>query len=158
MNKIYADGSPKGRVAIVIPGNSPGSESSVIGIDSNVTNNEAEYLAVLEALKYIARYVEEGDLMNWKVYSDSKLIINQSANVWKCKADNLIPYLQQVWYYIDNLPVKIYFEWIGRENNPAGILLEDVLSYERQVNREIKEEKETGRVRPYAREILKGVK
>ena len=152
---IYVDGSPKGRVAIVIPGNSPAIETSVIGIKSNVTNNEAEYLAALESLKFIDTYVHStNDTTPWTICSDSKLVVMQSNNIWKCRAENLQPYLDQIWYYLDNLPVTVKFKWVSRDDNPAGVLLEDILSFEQQVNREIKDEAETGKVRDYAKRLL----
>ena len=153
---IYVDGSPKGRVAIVIPGNDPVIKSSVIGIDSNVTNNEAEYLAALESLKFIDAYVHSTvDTTPWRICSDSKLVVMQSNNIWKCRAENLRPYLNQIWYYLDNLPVTVRFKWVPRDNNPAGTLLEDILSFERQVDREINDEAETGKVREYAKKLLR---
>jgi len=153
---IYVDGSPKGRVAVVVPGNDPVIKSSVIGIDSNVTNNEAEYLAALESLKHIDAYVHStSDSTPWTIYSDSKLVVMQAATIWKCRAENLQPYLDQIWYYLDSLPVTVNFKWVSRDNNPAGVLLEDVLSFERQVDREINDEAETGKVREYAKKLLR---
>ena len=153
---LYTDGSPKGRIAIVIPGNSPESESKVVAIPADTTNNEAEYMAIIESLKYIDNYIKStGDESPWMILSDSNLAIMQSSGLWKCRAENLIPYLQQVQYYVDNLPVNIEFKWVSRDDNPAGILLEDILNYERQVNKEMQNEQETGRIRPYARKLFR---
>ncbi len=127
-----------------------------MAIPADTTNNEAEYMAIIESLKYIDNYIKStGDQAQWMILSDSNLAIMQSSGQWNCKAENLIPYLQQVQYYVDNLPVNIEFKWVSRDDNPAGILLEDILNYERQVNKEIQNEQETGRIRPYARKLFR---
>ena len=51
------------------------------------TNNEAEYLGVLEVL----RHAENSRFDRICVYGDSKLVISQLNGEWKCKAAHLAP-------------------------------------------------------------------
>ena len=69
--EIYTDGGEE-KYCFVIP------ERNVVKIfeKKNITNNESEYLAVIEALKF----VEENSKV--KVFSDSKLIVNQIKMEW----------------------------------------------------------------------------
>lgn len=51
------------------------------------TNNQAEYLTLIEAL----RYAGEMKLQNVVIYSDSQLIVNQVNGEWRVKDANLQP-------------------------------------------------------------------
>jgi ribonuclease HI len=107
--KIYIDGSSNGKYSFLIE------ETNIAKIftKSNITNNQAEYLAVLEALKFTT-----GDI---EIYSDSKLVVNQLNHEWHIKEDDLRNLAVKIWKLIGNR--KVSFAWIPREQNKAGKLL-----------------------------------
>lgn len=80
------------------------------------TNNYAEYMGLIELLKYIGISDEITDI---EIFGDSKLVIMQSTGKWKCKSSNLRP----LWIYATNLlnhftvDKKIRLTWIPREQN-----------------------------------------
>ena len=79
-----------------------------------LTNNIAEYTAVIEALEYLidTSRVDE----DVTVYSDSQLLINQLNGVYNVWSRNIRPLYEHV---ISLLPSfkRIEFEWIPREMN-----------------------------------------
>ena len=79
-----------------------------------VTNNFAEYMAVLRALQYYQELGRPGPL---KIRSDSKMLINQLGGTWKVKEG---PY-RKVWERVIDLLHEIDFdvnwEWVPREQN-----------------------------------------
>lgn len=61
-----------------------------------ITNNQAEYMALIEALKWLTKHL--GDSRNQAivtVYGDSKLVINQINGAWKVKHANMIPLVDE---------------------------------------------------------------
>jgi len=115
----FCDGSTKGYVGMVI--RAPGKQevSHVVPIDI-ITNNEAEYLALIKLL------LKLDPKRRWKVYTDSMLVVKQINGDWGLKAENLKSYHDEAIYYIESLKLDISLAWVGRDNNPAGILLEDI--------------------------------
>ncbi len=65
------------------------------------TNNEAEFLAVIEALKYIPTWSAQIVLVHVDampaatIYSDSLLIVRQITGEWKCREATLFPLFVQ---------------------------------------------------------------
>jgi len=80
------------------------------------TNNVAEYLAILQALKD-----NTGDL---HIYSDSKLAVNQCNGSWLVHDADLAQLRDKVRKQI--VDRRVAFTWLPREQNLAGILLEDL--------------------------------
>jgi ribonuclease HI len=84
---------------------------------SNVkkTNNECEYLAVIEALKL----VNDGDI----IYTDSKLVEGQLVWLWRVNHEHL-----RLLNDMANILLKskqgVKIVWINREQNIAGQILE----------------------------------
>lgn len=78
----------------------------------NKTNNEAEILAIVQAIKHAG-------LHPTIIRSDSQLAVNLITGRWKGKK----PHLQQLIATI-YVPLFISIEWIPREENPAGWHLE----------------------------------
>ncbi len=107
--KVYVDGSGKGKYGFFIEE----TNTAKIFTKENITNNQAEYLAVLEALKFTTGNVE--------IYSDSKLVVNQLNHESHIKNDSLRNLAIKVWKLIGNR--KVSFIWIVREQNKAGKLL-----------------------------------
>jgi len=78
------------------------------------TNNEMEYLAIIEALKLCC----EGDI----IYSDSQLVVNQIKGEYSIRSEKLIPLFLQVLKLKGEKKAKIC--WIPREKNIAGNVIE----------------------------------
>jgi ribonuclease HI len=76
------------------------------------TNNVAEYAGLIAGLEYMV----ENSLKNVEIFGDSKLVINQVNEDWKCKAENLQPMLKAAH---DLLPNFDSWEatWIPRDDN-----------------------------------------
>lgn len=55
------------------------------------TNNEAEYLALIEALVYLKDLQGKAKLPQVEILTDSQLMIGQLTSGWKVKALNLRP-------------------------------------------------------------------
>lgn len=76
------------------------------------TNNQAEYLAVIEALK-IAKKLKA---IHLNFFLDSQLIVEQINRHFKIKNKDLAPLFIQVWNLTLNFK-KIIFNYIPREKN-----------------------------------------
>jgi len=83
------------------------------------TNNQAEWEALIEVLR-IAQH------QNWKelkIYSDSKLVVEQFNDRWDVKNDELLlSYI--VAKTLAGLFDMVDLQWISRSQNLAGIELE----------------------------------
>ena len=78
----------------------------------DVTNNVAEYRALIEGLKCFKERIGKGELI---VRGDSQLVIRQLKGEYKVKAKRILPLYDEVKRLIRGLNVK--FEWIPRELN-----------------------------------------
>lgn len=109
----YVDGSGKGKYAFVAE---KGGEVFKIGLFSRkgITNNQAEYLAVLEVLKAFPKQ----ELL---IYSDSRLLVNQLNLNYAIRSFKLRKLAQEVWRRMRTRKVEI--RWIPRRYNKAGKLL-----------------------------------
>ena len=88
--------------------------------DTGLTNNEAEYSALIAGVQYlhIAIKAAKRDPKEFalRIVGDSKLVINQVAGTWKCKASNLKPLLQAAHEMIDDF-ASATFEYTPRETS-----------------------------------------
>jgi len=80
-------------------------------IGERVTNNEAEFQALIEALGWAV----DQNLMRVIVYMDSKLVVNLVRGRWKCKAPHLLPLMFLAWRLAND--VLAYVVWLPRESN-----------------------------------------
>jgi ribonuclease HI len=85
------------------------SDKGLIG--ENVTNNEAEFQALIEALTW----ANNRGLMHVIVHMDSNLVVNQVRGDWKCSSVNLKPLLEKAWNLAER--VRAFIVWIPREEN-----------------------------------------
>ncbi len=121
---IYTDGGSRGNpgpsaIGVVISdekGNRLKEYSQYLGDD--LTNNEAEYQAVIFALKKIKLLFGKKTAYNSEIEinSDSELLVKQLNGRYKILEPNLQPYFLKVW----NLKIdfkKITFKSIPREQN-----------------------------------------
>lgn len=107
--KVYIDGSGNGKYGFLIEE----TNEARVFTKEGITNNQAEYMAVLEALRSTT-----GDL---EIFSDSKLLVNQLNHEWHIKDDSLRKLAVEVWKTIGKR--KVNFTWVPREQNKAGKLL-----------------------------------
>ena len=92
------------------------------------TNNQAEYLALLEALSIVATEfgktkggVEKATSV--KIRSDSKLLVEQMKGRWKAEDPELAGLRDEAKGLMARMgPVEL--EWVPREMNYAGLWLE----------------------------------
>lgn len=87
------------------------------------TNNEAEYLAVLEALKWLAGFVVKQKLSGVNFVLDSKLVVEQLSRRWKIKEARLKTLAEDAWKIIAALPFEITFSHVLRHKNTRADLL-----------------------------------
>lgn len=108
---IYTDASGKtGKYCYVVEG----TNKVRIFERKGITSNEAEYLAVMQALK-------ENLEKDITIHSDSQLVVNQLNNKFAIKEDRLRDLAQEVWKLAEGR--NITFNWIPREKNKAGKVL-----------------------------------
>jgi ribonuclease HI len=116
---IYTDGGSRGN-----PG--PGALGVYIrdrdkryGMFLNVcTNNEAEYQAIVFALKkaksLLGSHIAQQTVV--EIRSDSQLIVNQLSGLFKLKEPELFPYFIAIWNLKQDFK-EVYFTHIPREQN-----------------------------------------
>jgi len=107
--RIFTDGSGDGRIAWY--NESTGENWS--GRKQGITNNEAEYLAVEDALSK----VKSKDV---EIFSDSQLVVSQLKREWHIKDDKLRLLFDRVQKLIKERGLEVKFVWVPREKNPAG--------------------------------------
>jgi len=108
---IYVDGSGKGRYGFV-------TENNVAKVfdKKHITNNQAEYLAIIEALKWTPK--KEVTIM-----SDSYNTVFQLRHEFNIKDDKLRELALKVWNIIKRKGLTVEFKWIRRDENKAGKML-----------------------------------
>ena len=105
--KIWVDSNPK-EYSIVTDKR----QVMIRDFDTPHTNNEAEYLAIINALKVFPE-VEE-------IISDSQLVVNQLTHKYSIKEERLRKLASEVWQLAQG---KVRFTWCPREDNLAGKVL-----------------------------------
>lgn len=85
------------------------------------TNNQAEYQAVIESLKWLSLQTTKDQKLTANFYLDSQLVVNQINGLFKIKDPNLkIKYLE-IKKLIANSQLQIAnFTYIPREQNSAA--------------------------------------
>jgi ribonuclease HI len=119
---IYTDGGSRGN-----PG--PSASGFVIYDDKKeilesggaylgiTTNNQAEYTAVVLALKAAAKHAGKDSKLDFRI--DSLLVVNQMNGVYKIKNRDLWPIYQEIHELIKNF-AHVTFTHVYRENNKAA--------------------------------------
>ncbi len=85
--------------------------------EPNITNNQAEYMAIIMVLK---KFLDSKDEIN--IYSDSKNTVSQLNHEYAINSDQLRILAREAWDLIGkyaNLKIK----WIPRSENLAGKML-----------------------------------
>jgi len=123
---IYVDGSSSGKIAFMVgEGFSAQVGPTVRTLPQQVTNNEAEYLAVIAAFDFLGRMTKEKPYHYrgpYVVRCDSLLVIQQINGDWAIRDPKLFELCRQVRELRKNIDVT--FEWIPREQNKVGKWLE----------------------------------
>ncbi len=130
---VYTDGGSRGNpgnaaLGVVIEG--VGSEKKYYGeFLGCLTNNEAEYQAVIFALKKLKQLLGREKLkqVEIEVRLDSELLANQLNGRYKIEEKNLQLLFMEIWNLKFDFP-KIVFKHIPREENKeADVLVNKVL-------------------------------
>jgi ribonuclease HI len=83
----------------------------------NITNNQAEYLAVLAALQKIGQTDDQ-----ITIYSDSKVMVSQLNHQFAINSEQLRELARQAWTLMAKVP-NLKIVWIPRAENLAGKML-----------------------------------
>lgn len=121
MTEIYFDGlcepvNPGGTATfgfvITRNGEQIAEGSGLVGKGEGMTNNVAEYEAILNA---IMRFKELGLNESLLIKGDSNLVIKQLSGKWKIKSDTAKKYVPLIKEALQGFEYQ--FEWIEREQN-----------------------------------------
>lgn len=116
---VYTDGGargnpgPAGIGVLIVKNQEQFKISKYIGL---ATNNQAEYQAVIEALKYLIENFSQSDIVA-KFYLDSQLVVEQLSGNYKIKNEGLKPLFNEARDSILKLGGQITFTHIPREQN-----------------------------------------
>lgn len=105
----------RGGIGVVIK--ETGSKETIKEISEAVgegTNNEAEYKAIIRALKEVRELKIDPKILT--IMSDSELVINQLNGSYRIKQGNLEELAREVRGLMRNFR-KVYFTWLPRERN-----------------------------------------
>jgi len=83
----------------------------------NITNNQAEYLAIISALK---KFVDSDQEVT--IYSDSKNTVNQLNHEYAINNERLKELAREAWPIIAKFS-KLKIIWVPRNENLAGKML-----------------------------------
>ena len=88
----------------------------------NKTNNQAEYLAVLEAFEWLS---VNQDLSSLKIdfFIDSKLVVNQLCGFYKIKNQDLKDLIIKIKFLENKISGKVFYHFIPREKNKEADFL-----------------------------------
>ncbi len=102
-------------------------KGKVIGKGPEMSNNRAEYEALVEALQWLLDngFQEERIL----VHSDSNMLVNQMQNKWKMKKGLYVAAQKKAGTLAEQFTF-LYFQWISREENEEADLLTREAYYE----------------------------
>jgi len=85
--------------------------------EPNITNNQAEYMAIISALKKFSGTKDE-----IVIYSDSKNTVSQLNHEFAINNDQLRTLARETWDLIAKFP-NLKINWIPRNQNLAGKML-----------------------------------
>ena len=93
------------------------SERSWEDVKSEITNNQAEYMAIISALK---KFVDTDNDIT--IYSDSKNTVNQLNHEFAINNEKLRDLARESWLIIGKFS-NLSIVWISRKENLAGKML-----------------------------------
>ncbi len=93
-----------------------GRDYGCLGRANAMSNNVAEYQALLKALRYATQQGWSGEAnRSLVVRTDSQLVVNQVVGQWACQASHLRPLRDEARTLLENLQGRL--EWVRREDN-----------------------------------------
>jgi ribonuclease HI len=115
--RIYSDGASRGNpgpsgIGAVILDENGQVVHEIAKYIGEVTNNVAEYEALLEGLAYCVKH----KLSPIEILADSQLLIRQLSGEYKVKHENIKPLFQKAQEYLVHLKVSGY-KHVPREQN-----------------------------------------
>lgn len=117
---LYTDGAsrnnpgPSGGGAVLLGSDESRIDQTRQYFGANLTNNAAEYRALLMGLELVP-----DDCETLVVRMDSELIIKQLQGEYAVRSENLKPYYKQVRSGLENIP-RVVLEAVPREKNEAA--------------------------------------
>jgi ribonuclease HI len=81
------------------------------------TNNEAEYLAVFEALTWLSDFSQKNAVESVQFFLDSKLVVEQLQQNWKIKEERLRVLAKKCWDIQTTLSFPVRFTHVLRHKN-----------------------------------------
>jgi len=116
---VFADGASRGNPGLAAYGvhieDSSGATIADFGESiGTATNNQAEYSAVIAAL----RYLTQTDYRRISIRMDSKLVVEQLSGNWKIKNQSMVELAITARELMSKF--EIDFQWIPREQNSAA--------------------------------------
>ena len=122
---IFTDGGSKGNpgpaaigYVMYIQGKEVFKGRQDIGV---ATNNDAEYRALIEALKHVVKRKKQlGEFEEIQVSSDSRLLVNQVRGLFKIKNAKIREYVLQVRMLENEIGLPISYKDIPREENTVA--------------------------------------
>ena len=119
---VYTDGASRGN-----PGKS-GAGIFILDKDNKktislkqylgiLTNNEAEYRALIIALEYLVEFTKGNEKFNILFSADSQLLINQINGIYSVKSPNIAPLYNKAKKLIENLNASYAFKHVPRALN-----------------------------------------
>jgi ribonuclease HI len=90
------------------------------GRGGTISNNVAEYTALIEAVKAAISLNIQDDLI---IQGDSQLVINQVTGLWGCNKPHLERLCNEAEKLVSSLPGKKALRWIPREQNEQADIL-----------------------------------
>jgi len=85
--------------------------------EANITNNQAEYMAIISVLKKF-----QGSTDELVIYSDSKNTVSQLNHEFAINNAQLRTLAMEAWQLMANYP-NLKIKWIPRNENMAGKML-----------------------------------
>jgi len=87
------------------------------------SNNIAEYQGLIFLLRHLEDLERKGGPRNaYRICGDSQLVIRQMRGEYRVTTPHLVPLHREASRLSSALDVE--FEWVPREKNPAGFLLQ----------------------------------
>ena len=133
--KIYIDGSccpnpGKGKAVAIIEKTEFHSKEKLMKKLPDVTNNVAEYNALILALEYIqSRVLGIATGIKPKqitICTDSKLIQGHMNENWKINKNvELVTRAKKLLHELRETGIEITINWVPREKNVAGVMIEN---------------------------------
>lgn len=119
--QIFTDGGARGNpgpagigVVVLADGVVHYEHKAFIGLK---TNNEAEYLAFLQAVTWLADEVQDQPIEQVEFFLDSQLVVEQLRRNWKIKEDRLRLFAQDIWQKLAGFTFPVTISHVHRAQN-----------------------------------------